>query len=111
MRLTLRNDFHGSEVRLDVSGDGVLTGRQVDRARRALCGIKGCDCGGVCGTRGGQQTEYLGRTYLVHIDPLGPAMSDGAMVTLIDYETFAEHSPGELETAAYMPSEPEEVAK
>ena len=68
MTITLVNDFHGTEavvlareiaphwecghhVEHAIYG---LTHRQVLRARRKLCGIAGCTCGGIAGERGGQ---------------------------------------------------------
>lgn len=51
--LTLTNDFHHTEVRLRVTGNQ-LSPNQVRRARRILCGISDCSCGGVAGERGPQ---------------------------------------------------------
>ena len=53
--ITLKNSFHGSEVNLRplVLPDGQLelTAGQVRRARRVLCGIATCTCGGTLGDR------------------------------------------------------------
>jgi len=49
--ITLTNEFHNTSINL-VPGPGGLSPRQVTRARRALCGIAGCTCGGDCGERG-----------------------------------------------------------
>jgi len=54
MKLTLRNDFHNRTVILRCA-DYRLSKQQVSRARRELCGIAGCTCGSVAGTRGTQQ--------------------------------------------------------
>ena len=56
MRMDIRNDFHNTEVTLVAKSvyKGVwhLTRSQVNRARRVLCGVAGCTCGGVLGQRG-----------------------------------------------------------
>ncbi len=57
--LTLRNDFHNSEVRLSVQEhDGViaLSEPQIRRAKYVLCGIKDCTCSGELGIRGQDHT-------------------------------------------------------
>ncbi len=79
-KITIRNDFHGSETRA-VPNEGYLSPRQVRRIRRDLCGIPECTCGGVLSERGPQDFEIealsdggvgvfsLGRNcYLNHID-------------------------------------------
>lgn len=50
--ITLTNDFHGTSVNLRPDDSYTLSALQVARARRALCGIKGCTCGGDLGERG-----------------------------------------------------------
>jgi hypothetical protein len=55
--ITLRNDFHNSEVTLRAVAGQELSLLQVLRARRILCGIKGCTCGGNLGERGQQAVE------------------------------------------------------
>jgi hypothetical protein len=57
--ITIINDFHNTETRIRVGDDMSITKRQYQRARRALCGIQGCTCGG---DRGGryQLVEDLG---------------------------------------------------
>ena len=57
MSTTLRNDFHNSEVTIRAERGQELTLSQVLRARRALCGITGCTCGGNLGERGPQAVE------------------------------------------------------
>lgn len=55
LQIELRNDFHGSRVRLRVPRLPYLLSRgQVRRAERELCGVVGCRCGEKCGTRGPQ---------------------------------------------------------
>lgn len=70
MRVTLYNDFHNTEVRLNarrnLNGphacrgswdwtDGYqLTPSQVKRAQRVLCGMRDCVCGNDLGMRGPQ---------------------------------------------------------
>lgn len=58
--VTLKNDFHNSAatLRLEVLGNfpGTVTIRpsksQVKKAKKTLCGIKGCSCGNDIGIRG-----------------------------------------------------------
>ncbi|HOQ98172.1 MAG TPA: hypothetical protein PLJ35_05075 [Anaerolineae bacterium] len=50
MRVTLRNDFHNSESTVVVPAlPAVLTSSQTRKVRRELCGVSGCECGGVRG--------------------------------------------------------------
>lgn len=51
---TLSNDFHGTETRVRVAGNGVMSRRAVRRAWSTLCGSPDCTCGGPCGERGPQ---------------------------------------------------------
>ncbi len=59
MLVTLRNDFHDTVCRIRVSmsdnNGGELSQYQIRRVQTALCGIKGCTCGGVLGQRGSQE--------------------------------------------------------
>jgi hypothetical protein len=57
----LKNDFHGTEVTLRVDLDGtILSAGQVARARRALCGFRGCTCAHTyLGTRGRQEVSIM----------------------------------------------------
>ena len=50
-KFVVTNDFHNTEVTLILSDDNKLTGSQVRRARRVLCGISTCKCGGALGER------------------------------------------------------------
>lgn len=54
MMITLRNDYHGSAVRVRIPADGILTPRQYRRACRALCPVTACKCGKI---RGPQDVE------------------------------------------------------
>jgi len=56
MRITLKNDFHKTSVGLILSGNQLSVG-QIKKARAALCGVKGCICGGIRGT---QSPEIIG---------------------------------------------------
>jgi hypothetical protein len=53
----LHNTFHGTSYRVRLRerisdhNEMYLTPAQVARAHRALCGIKGCTCGGIAGQR------------------------------------------------------------
>ena len=42
--MTLRNDFHGTEVRLRPRPGGTISAATHRRARRALCPHEGCRC-------------------------------------------------------------------
>jgi len=55
-KITLTNDFHGTEVTLRPR-DGRLNKRQVRQAKRALCGRAGCTCSNDAGQRGPQETH------------------------------------------------------
>ena len=53
-KITLQNDFHGTTVKLMAErqpGGLFITHSQAQRARRELCGIKGCTCSGPTGQR------------------------------------------------------------
>jgi hypothetical protein len=64
IKLTLVNNFHNTETTIHVPESGKLTATQVRRARRALCGVHGCTCGGELGERGPQ----VGSWTLEHIN-------------------------------------------
>lgn len=51
--ITLKNDFHKTYVNLIPKNDR-LSLRQIKRAKKELCGVKGCTCSGSTGTRGNQ---------------------------------------------------------
>lgn len=61
-KITLTNDFHNAEVNLRVRAlwNGVeleipsISKSQAAKARRSLCGIADCTCGGAFGQRGNQ---------------------------------------------------------
>lgn len=53
--ITLHNDFHNTHIRLRAELGQPLTRSQVKRARTALCGIRGCTCGGNLRERGPQR--------------------------------------------------------
>lgn len=67
--ITLNNNFHGSSVSLRAERGQELSLAQVIRARRILCGIEGCTCGGNLSERGRQAVEIE----LVGIYPNGLA--------------------------------------
>jgi len=56
--ITVRNDFHNTQINLRLCYEWrsgfELTPSQVQRARRVLCGVKDCTCGGALGERGPQ---------------------------------------------------------
>lgn len=53
--LVLSNDFHRTSVRLRLADGYTITESQARRARRELCGVAGCKCGGIVGERGKQR--------------------------------------------------------
>ena len=53
MMITLKNNFHGTSVNLRPR-NGRLSPAQMRRARRELCGLSDCQCGGI---RGSQEYE------------------------------------------------------
>ena len=65
MNITLTNDFHNTSVSLRSRGSRSsqwLSARQVQRARKMLCGHADCRCSGIAGTRG-QQSIRLDMLY------------------------------------------------
>lgn len=56
MIITLKNNFHGTSVNLRPR-NGRLSPTQMRRARRVLCGLSECQCGGI---RGPQEFEIEG---------------------------------------------------
>lgn len=53
MLITLTNEFHNTETRIQVK-NGKVSNRAGRRAWSILCGMKGCICGGQLGERGAQ---------------------------------------------------------
>lgn len=95
MNITLRNEFHDTSCTVQPAPDGTLSGYQVERARRKLCGVSGCVCGGIAGTRGNQWTWHGDRALMVHLEQLGPRDADGARIVLVD-DDLREYAPGDL---------------
>lgn len=66
--VTLRNDFHNTSctIRTElnyvhyISSTIYPTSRQIKAAKRKLCGIKGCTCGGIRGPQ-----EHNGKRLIV----------------------------------------------
>jgi hypothetical protein len=58
----ITNDFHRTAVRIRAELGVELSPSQVYRARRALCGMSSCCCGGPLGERGPQavRVEQVG---------------------------------------------------
>lgn len=46
-KVTLKNEFHNTEVNIHVPDNGILSVGQTRRARRSLCGMDDCCCGSV----------------------------------------------------------------
>lgn len=55
--ITLKNDFHNSSISIRAELGQWLSKSQIARARKALCGITGCTCGGNLGERGKQSVQ------------------------------------------------------
>lgn len=60
--MKITNDFHGTAVMIRATPGRPLTAGQVLQARRALCPVSGCSCGGNLGERGPQSVciEIIG---------------------------------------------------
>jgi hypothetical protein len=63
MKITLKNDFHNTQVTLDMKSS-VPTGYQVKKSQKTLCPVAGCICGDVMGMRGPQDIKIVGQEYL-----------------------------------------------
>jgi hypothetical protein len=75
--ITLRNDFHKTEItlRANVVGSSTLSisHSQAKKAQKKLCGIKGCQCSDDMGVRGCDQdfhysSGFHGGYYLIMND-------------------------------------------
>jgi len=56
MKIVLTNDFHNTSVSLIAKEGSIgpkLSKNQIKRARKTLCGMARCWCGGPAGERGG----------------------------------------------------------
>ena len=58
MVATLTNDFHDSSVTVQIPDVGILSERTTNRVYRELCGISGCECGGIRGPQDGVPDGY-----------------------------------------------------
>lgn len=56
MMITLTNDFHDTETKIQIRRGNYLSPRRCRDIRNRLCGISGCACGDDLG-RCGPQTE------------------------------------------------------
>ena len=60
MKITLKNDFHNSQVTIQVAGlPHIVTPSQERRIHKALCGNKGCQCGSIRGPQYSPDGERL----------------------------------------------------
>jgi len=70
--ISLKNDFHNSEVLLYIADGKNISKGQVKKTWKTLCGIKGCTCGNELGMRGygNPQIEVRqdGSAYLVDVE-------------------------------------------
>jgi hypothetical protein len=75
-KITLTNNFHNTSVNLNcevlshIHNEVVAypNANQIKRAKRQLCGIKGCTCSGDSGVRGRQ--EFHGKRLFVDLSKL-----------------------------------------
>jgi len=77
MRLTLTNNFHGTEcqITVDPNGPNALGKRRIARIQDELCGVAGCTCSNVLGLRGPQNiTDQPPFDYYVTADRDGETM-------------------------------------
>jgi len=49
--ITFRNDFHNSTAKV-IATDGIISARSIRNAKKELCGVKNCTCGGIRGNSG-----------------------------------------------------------
>lgn len=77
-KITLTNDFHNTGINL-ILADDTLSAHQLRRARKALCGVQGCTCGGIAGERGPQ---YLPDGRRFQIEP----QQDGSAIVRAEEE-------------------------
>jgi hypothetical protein len=62
-KITLRNDFHNTEVNVVLKGD-TLTRNQMYRVKKALCGRDNCACGPIRGPQGFEyEYDYVSGSY------------------------------------------------
>jgi hypothetical protein len=64
--MILTNNFHNSETSVYAAPDGTVSLRQAKDAAKRLCGLSGCTCGDVAGTRPSQVEQVsFGQPYEV----------------------------------------------
>lgn len=80
MTITLTNDFHNTRISLKRSTAHRLSAWQVAKARKALCGISGCTCGGFAGHRGAQYLPDGTRVQLIESEDGGADLEFHAMI-------------------------------
>lgn len=76
-KITLSNEWHGTQISLTVKDNWTLSSAQVRLAKRTLCGVSGCMCSDSLGMRGPQDG--------FEIEPLFDGMS-GAITGAVVYE-------------------------
>jgi len=59
MKVTVQNAYHNTRAVVCATPGNALTRRQVERTKRALCGVRGCLCSGPLGTRGTQTCNII----------------------------------------------------
>jgi len=55
--MILTNSLHRTSVQLNLRGQRVISPYQAKRARKVLCGIPTCNCGGILSERGPQYLD------------------------------------------------------
>jgi hypothetical protein len=49
MRITLKNDYHGTETTVLTDSKGRIKATTIKQAEKKLCGMDDCRCGGIRG--------------------------------------------------------------
>jgi len=65
-KITLKNNFHNSEIILNAKEkfEGLFISEgQMKKAKKTLCGIRGCECSNDFGVRGKQDYQEYVRNY------------------------------------------------
>lgn len=57
MIITLKNDFHDTEIKIRIKDGGILSQNQMARIRKTLCGMNDCACGTIRGHQGVELNE------------------------------------------------------
>jgi len=56
-KITIVNAFHNTECRVVPNERGIISHRTCLSVQRELCGVEGCRCGAIIGTRGSENPQ------------------------------------------------------